>query len=141
MRTTTMVLAVGLGLAGCRAIGLMCTDMGCQGTLTVLLDRLPTEDAAVTLDLGDGPLDCGVATETTEPLCGIEDGEDGPSLRVWVGMGQAPEVVTVSVSEGGAPAVEHDLDVTWGEPWYPNGEACDGKDGGCRSGEAELALD
>jgi hypothetical protein len=141
MWTKTMVLAVALGLAGCNALGLACEEMGCQGTLTVLLDRLPTEDAALSVDLGDGPLACGVAGATTEPLCAIEDGDEGPVLSVWVGMGQAPEVVTVSVSEGGAPAVDHELSVAWGEPWYPNGKACDGKDGGCRSGEAELALD
>jgi hypothetical protein len=81
-------------------------------------------------------------------LCGAEEAgcvltndADGASLEIRVGMGQAPEVVTVSVSEGGAPAVGHELDVAWGEPWYPNGKACDGEDGGCRSGEAELALD
>lgn len=139
MRWVVKVLAVGL--AGCQALGLSCTEMGCTGTLTVLLDRMPTEDAVITLDLGDGATACGTATETTEPLCVIEDGEFGPSLSMMVGMGQDPPEIEVSVSEGGAPAEVSTLPVTWGEPWYPNGKACDGEDGGCRSGDAELALD
>lgn len=132
---------VVVALAGCRTLGLSCTDMGCLGTLTVLLDRMPSEDAVITLDLGDGPLTCGFATETTEPLCVIEDGDDGPALSARVGMGQDPPDVDVSVSEGGAPAEVSTLPVTWSDPWYPNGKACDGEDGGCRSGDAALALD
>ena len=140
-----VALLLGLGLASnvaCNALGLSCTDMGCSGTLTVFLDRAPAADAVITMDVGDGEsYVCGFATETQQPLCTLEEIDGAPVLSMTVGMGQAPETVTVTVSEAGAEPVDHLVTVEWGEPWYPNGKACDGKDGGCSAGDGDLSLD
>jgi hypothetical protein len=70
--------------------------------------------------------------------CVITTMEGVPALQMTTGMGQAPESVSVNVDEGAPRA----LGVTpvWSEAYYPNGESCDGADGGCRTGEATLEL-
>lgn len=126
-----------VGLAGCSSLGLACTEVGCFGSLVITLDRAPVTDAVITVDVGDGETwPCLPEAEAMDTICTIEDA----SLQIATGMGSpALDVVIVAVDEG-AGAVEHEVEVTWGEPYYPNGKACDGRDGGCRSGEGSLTL-
>lgn len=127
---------------GCAQLGLVCTEMGCVGTLTVTLSRALADDAVVTVDLDGEVLDCPVDPEGGQPTtgCEVRTEDAGQVLRVSSGS-TAWEEVVVSVSEGGAAAVDHVLTPEWGERFYPNGKACDGPDGGCVSGEADLDLD
>ena len=136
MRFWAVVVCVGLG--GCQAIGLSCTMMGCSGLLTVNLDREPIEGAVVEVDLGDGEVIL-CASGAEEAGCVLTNDADGASLEIRVGMGQAPDAIVVTVAEGDE-VTDYDVPVTWGEPFFPNGRACDGADGGCAEGEGDLAL-
>lgn len=130
--------AVGCGvLVGCQAVGLACTEMGCAGSITILLDRAPTEGAGIEVDLGDG--DVRICTSGGDPSSCTLDTTDGDVvLEIGVPMGSAPETIVVTVDEGAV--IDHDVAITWGEPYYPNGKACDGADGGCAAGEGALTL-
>ncbi|MEQ1731400.1 MAG: hypothetical protein ABL982_23770 [Vicinamibacterales bacterium] len=133
-------IALALVGLGCEGVGLSCTEMGCTGTWTVSIDRALAEDAVVTVDLGDGDLrTCAVTAEPYSP-CAIREVNGAAMLEVQVGMGQAPDTATVSIGEGGAEPTDYPVSITWGPATYPNGKACDGADGGCRSGESELSL-
>lgn len=123
-------------LSGC---ALSCNEMGCSGSLTVFLDRALADGSTVSIDLGDGAMDCVVDTETSLNGCILTDVDGSPAIVASTYMGQAPETASLLIDEG-AGAVTYDVTPTWSEPVYPNGEACDGTDGGCRAGEADLAL-
>ena len=82
---------------GSWAVGGCCTDAGCNGLLVIHLDRALSADAVVSVDLGDGTVDC-----------------------IWTS-----DPVRVRVSEGGGEAVEHEVQVTASEPYSPNGKRCD----------------
>ena len=55
------------------------------------------------------------------------------SLSIW----NAPPMVTVDLSEGGAASVRYPVVVFAGKPFYPNGKRCGTV---CTSGTGELAL-
>lgn len=124
---------------GCHALGLVCTEMGCIGSLTIVLSRPLADDAVVSIDLGpDGVFDCTPSGDTFTGCSLTEEGGE-PAIVVQPGAGE-PETVVVEIGEGGAEPAAYDVEVTWGDRWYPNGKACDGPDGGCVSGEGFLQL-
>lgn len=123
-------------LAGC---ALNCTEMGCSGSLTVFLDRALADGSTVSIDLGDGTMDCVEGTDTSLNGCILTEVDGSPAIVASTYMGQAPETASLLIDEG-AGAATYEVTPTWGEPAYPNGEACDGTDGGCRAGDADLTL-
>lgn len=140
--TRSISFPLALLLTGCAQLGLACTEMGCIGSLGIHLSRALADDAVVQVDL-DGELrDCLVNPEGGQPATGclVTEGDEGPEISVQMG-GVVYDEVEVRISEGGADPVSYTVAPLWGEPWYPNGKACDGEDGGCVSGEADLVLD
>ena len=135
-RSVVLVALSAVALAGC---AISCTEMGCSGSLTVFLDRALADGSTVSIDLGDGTMDCVEDTDTSLNGCILTDVDGSPAIVASTYMGQAPETVSLLIDEG-AGAVTYDVTPTWSDPVYPNGEACDGTDGGCRAGEADLAL-
>lgn len=126
-----------LALAGCEALGLACTEMGCIGTLTIFLSRPLADGALVTATVDGETVDCPPGDEVLEGcILTTVDGEAAIQMRTG---GTAWEMVDLDIDEGGGPAT-YQVNPTWGDRWFPNGEACDGPDGGCVSGEADLAL-
>jgi hypothetical protein len=120
-------------LNGCQGPDLvLCTKIGCEGVLTItLVGEIP--DGAEVSVLLDG-----------EPCVAEENGrcqlaEDGSAITVQLsfGAGEPEVVVRIAVDD---TSENHVLAPTWDEPFYPNGEECDGAEGGCVGGEAELVL-
>lgn len=120
-----------LFLLACRDPIALCTDMGCEGSLTITFDQAPAADAVITIDLGDGViLPCDRDDPTRSGECWL----DGTALVVHTPMGgEAAAHVFVMIDD-----VSHQIAVTWDDPVFPNGEDCDGPDGGCRSGTGAL---
>lgn len=116
-----------------------CTLMGCGGTLTITLDRALADDAIVAVDMGEDDLrDCTVGDDSG--ACTITELGGVTVLSISTEWGQAPETFDLELSEGGSDVVSYIVEPTWSEPHFPNGEACDGPDGGCRSASVNLAL-
>jgi hypothetical protein len=136
------LLLLALTLTGCAQLGLSCTEMGCVGTLSIYLSRELTSDASVVVELDGASVDCPVnpAGGTPSVGCAVVSGDGGAVITIDSGS-VAFEEVLVRISEGGAEAVEYAVTPEWGERYYPNGKACDGVDGGCVGGEANLALE
>lgn len=128
---TRLALVLAL-LGGCHALGLSCTEMGCMGILEITFDGELAEGAEVTVLLDGEPFACGI----DGALCQLA--EDGSGVTLQMSGTDEPEVVVrVTVDD---TSDNYTLAPTWDEPYFPNGEACDGKDGGCLDGEATLAL-
>ncbi|MES2643641.1 MAG: hypothetical protein V4850_29415 [Myxococcota bacterium] len=123
--TRLLLLAVPL-LAGC----LSCTDMACVGMLAITFDGELPDGAEVTVLLDGEPVACD------GEQCELR--EDGFGLVVILFGSDEPEVV-VRITTAGADE-DHPVSPTWDAPYFPNGEVCDGKDGGCLGGEATLAV-
>jgi hypothetical protein len=137
MRSSARMMLLGVwSVAGCDVFGRSCTLMGCSGTLTIFLDRDLAEDAEVVVDVG---FETACSSDGTELNCQIGHVEGQPALIVSTAMGEPVDTVFVSISEGGEPAIDHEVDPVWdGEAFYPNGKQCGGS---CTSGEADLQLD
>ena len=138
--TKTMLLALGMVMPGCALLGLNCTEMGCAGTLSVWMDGALVEGPAYEVVVeGFSAEPCAFSL----PLRGYEDcasiGADGQLVvSFFLPMGAAPDEVTLVLLEDGEEAARTVDRPSYGAPYYPNGEACDG--GGCRSGEATFLL-
>ncbi|MES2638046.1 MAG: hypothetical protein V4850_01130 [Myxococcota bacterium] len=120
-------------LNGCQEhIGTLCTKMGCEGVLTITLDGELPDGAEVTVLLDGEP--CVVAENGDCQLA-----EDGSAITVLLsfGAGEPEVVVRIAVDDTSDNYV---LAPDWDEPVYPNGEECDGAEGGCVGGEAVLVL-
>lgn len=124
-------------VAGCVELGLACTEMGCIGTLTVHLSRPLADDAVVSVEVDGEPRACAIDADDYGTDCALADGEDGPTVSIRTGS-RAYEHVVVTIEEAGAIVFDDEIDPEWGEVYYPNGKACDGPDGGCIGGEADL---
>ncbi len=132
-----LLIALAL-LPGCAAIGLACTEMACSGTLDIVVEGVIPEGATVEVVLGEVTETC-VVDDGTWPACSIAG--DGATIAVRTGMGQpSPAEVTVVITPVDGDPTEYTLVPEWGAPHFPNGEECDGPDGGCVSGGAELVL-
>lgn len=120
--------------SGCHALNFSCTEVGCQGTLTVFLDRALAGDAVVTVSFAGEDVTCA-----PDGACEVAEVDGQPAITIRTPMGVPEETWSLAISEGGAPAVPYEVTPVWDdETFYPNGEGCDD---GCTSGEAELALD
>ena len=134
------LMGMGLALPGCAMLGLSCTEMGCAGALSVLMDGALAEGGSYEVAVE------GLSVEPcvfSLPLQGYEDcasvDEDGQLVvSFFIPMGAAPDEVTLVLFEDGEEAVRAVEAPSYGEPYYPNGKACDG--GGCRTGEATFTL-
>ncbi len=125
-------------LTGCQGLGLSCTEMGCQGSLTIWLDRDLSEDAIVELEQGARFVECSFDAEYAD-TCNVTMVDGQLAIVVMTSMSEPPESYVVAISEGGADPVVYDVFPDWSDDvFYPNGEACGG---GCTSGEAEILLD
>lgn len=119
------------GIHGC------CTEAGCFGSITILLDRSLSDDAVVSVEIDSQTLPCGTTEDFRE--CMLTEADGRRAIRVKTGMGEQPDAVVVSVSEGGVAADEYEVRPTWDDDaYYPNGKRCGA---GCTSGTAELVLD
>ena len=133
--------------AGCIAPALNCTMMGCQGELLVAVDGSTLEDGEYTVDLVidgisdncafDVPFNSETASCTGSLT--IEPSGNTIEIRSFLMMGQTFESVDVVVSENDRVAYDENAVITWDEPFYPNGEACD-RGFGCYAGAVEVAL-
>lgn len=139
-RVSVALLSLGLALHGCAMLGLSCTEVGCAGALSVLMDGA----------LADGvPYEVSVEGLSVEPCvftlplqgyedCASVDAEGQLVLSFFIPMGAAPDEVTLILLEDGEEAVRAVEAPSYGEPYYPNGKACDG--GGCRTGDVAFTL-
>lgn len=130
-------------LAGCGAVPIACTEIGCTGSLTLSFTGRTWDDGASYTLTVSGEFD-GEPCVLTLPDVGC-DGQtvavDGDTLTVGVRMPMGtPDEVHVLLETDDSVVHDGDHAVDWGEPFYPNGRACDGRDGGCAAGEAIIAL-
>ena len=134
------LLALGMAMPGCAMLGLNCTEMGCAGALSVLMDGALADGVAYEVAVeGFSAEPCVFSL----PLQGYEDcasidAEGQFVVSFFIPMGEAPDEVTLVLLENGEEAFRTVEEPSYDEPYYPNGEACDGD--GCRSGEATFLL-
>ena len=140
----SLVLAALTG--GCIALS-HCTEMGCMGSyslsfeadgwedgeyaLDVFFDELVATDCAFTLPLAE-QVNCEGAT-----VVALEDGV--LSVRVSTPMNEDLFEADISLTQGETVLLEEVVEPAWGEPYWPNGEACD-RGYGCLSATESFSL-
>ena len=140
-----LILSAPVALQGCGS--LICTEMGCAGTLMLTIDGTELIDGssyALSVDMGED------GTERCEWIWSDESGADTDCARVdedgrvlldlVLSMGVTPESITVTLEEDGEALISNVVEPEWSEPYYPNGETCDAGIG-CSSASIELAMD
>ena len=140
-----LILSTPLALQGCGSLN--CTEMGCAGMLALTIDGAELIDGssyALSVDMGEE------GTELCEWTWSDESGADTDCARVdedgqvlldlVLGMGVAPESITVTLEEDGEALISSEVEPEWSEPYYPNGEECDA-DYGCSSASIAFGID
>lgn len=143
---TRLAIAVALSAfaGGC---ALTCTEMGCNGTyalsfeadswddgdyvLSVDFDGMGAEECAFSLP-ADGEQACDSFTAIT-----VEDGV--LSIAVRTPMNEDLIEADVELSIGDTVLFAELVEPAWGEPFWPNGKACD-RGYGCLSAEDAFSL-
>lgn len=143
MTRVSAAAALALGLAGCDVLPpLSCTEIGCASQLVIDVADAPP---------GDRDFDVTVTVDGEDYACSGVIGAEGlfcDGIEIFPTDTGYTVTVNLPPAEGGAPvhltlgwdgtvAVDDDLDVTWGEPFAPNGEGCDPV---CTSGEAVVEI-
>ena len=139
-RVTMALMGLTLALPGCAMLGLSCTEIGCAGSLSVLMDGALAEGESYEVSVE------GFYAEPCVFSLPLEGYEDCASIdptgqlvvSFYIPMGEAPDEVTLVVFEDGEEASRAVEMPSYGEPYHPNGKACDG--GGCRSAEVVFVL-
>jgi len=138
------IACVALAATGCAAQ--MCTEIGCNDAVVLAVD-LGTLTEAATLEVrgDDGGLltTCAFEADGSLAASGCTDGaewtvnDDAPATLMI--FGGSPEALTsVDVSRIQGDQVDEDTsDIDWGDPSYPNGEACPPE---CYTGQAEVTF-
>ena len=142
-------LALGLALSaltgGC--IALSCQEVGCNGTyalsfeadeweegayaLTVFLDGMESVDCVITLPLESASSCDGVSA--------VELADGILSVMVYTPMNEDLVEADIALSMDGTVLLEEVVEPAWGEPYWPNGQACD-RGYGCLSASDAFSL-
>jgi hypothetical protein len=152
MRLLHLLSLAPIVAGGCSRMDGYCTEMGCSGSLDLVFEAesWAEGDYQVTMDVGGDYLErCRFTIPLSEPnpragsSCWVAPTFDGTRLSVSMptpGDDSLVEVVVVLLVDDKV-VFEETLAPEWGEPFYPNGEACDGDEGyGCLSGEETIEL-
>ena|GEM_PF-4479737 len=143
-RFKALIALAPVALASC--VPLACEEMGCIGMLSLSVDGATWQEGAeyaLSVDLGDDGIETCTWTWSTEsddqPTCAQVDPDGAVHMDINLGMGVAPESISVALEEDGADLLADDVFPEWSEPYYPNGERCDGGNG-CQSASVTIAL-
>ena len=128
--------------------GLDCTAMGCSGefVLNLSVDGLIEANYELTLGIDNETETCTFALpfDVRNALCSLDSliSMEGDVVRVkrYTAMGEHFETVQVSLFASELNVLSGSFDTQWSEPYYPNGEECDG-DLGCRSGNVTVRVE
>ena len=145
MMKTSLTLVVGL--IACEPVGLYCTDMGCVGQMVIHLpmDALMDAEYVLRLEYGDVVERCTFTLPFTGDSVQCEQGatltleEGAVTLRQDLYMGENFDTLFVELFEQDLNRLSETVDIDWSEPFYPNGEECDG-DYGCRNTTIDLVV-
>ena len=152
MQKVAMMCGVGMGFLAVACMdgsgGLDCTEMGCSGSLEVLLSQEGLSDGEYILSLDmDGeletcsfilPFDAAAVSCSAGSEMGLEAGDI--TVRIMTPMGGNFEVLAVDLAEQDSSVFSTTVNVDWSEPFYPNGEECD-IGFGCYSGSVDLVVE
>ena len=118
--------------------GAVCTEIGCQTYASFELPDLPDGTYRIEIDLEGQPIACDFALPEDaalgcEGLVEIWNGADGVTIAAYPEEPtELPASATVLLTDSeGTALIDEAVDLAWGDPVYPNGEACD--ELGCRS--------
>jgi len=139
-RATIALMGLALALPGCAALGLSCTEVGCMASLSVMMQGSFLEGEAyevVIEEMAEEPCVFTLPLQGDEG-CVASDDEGRLVVTVYLPMGEAPEDVTLVLYEDGEEAARSVERPSYGDPYYPNGKACDGV--GCVSGQVDFVL-
>lgn len=128
-------------LHGC---ALNCTEMGCQGGITVyLLGTAQDGEWSFEMEKDGVTSVCNLTLPDGEPVCSspLEVSVDSEGITVtWVTMmGETGTLAHLRASRDGTLLIDEDVPLEWSAPVYPNGKACD--DGmGCSNASTNFAI-
>ena len=137
-----------LTVAGCET-GMMCTEMGCGGSLTINASAEDWADGTYDLEvqLGDNdPQVCSFVMPFDDASvdCDFELAlsSEGSELSVELSTRMGEDASDVTLSLSGTEVATDTIAISWGAPLYPNGETCDAGNG-CVSSQVawDLAFD
>lgn len=127
---------------GC-VVGFGCSEIGCLSTLTLAVTgaAIDGRDIDVTVVVGGQIAQCaGTVIDGALACEGLEISETATGWEANVALtsgDEEPAQAQVLVTLDGVTAFDGDVDVTWGDPFRPNGPMCEPV---CVGGEAEIAL-
>jgi hypothetical protein len=147
IRTPAALSLAVVALAGCDPLfGRSCTFMSCGSVLAIeVADAPPGDrdfDVTVTVD-GEARTCAGVVGPEGLSCEEVQIAASEGGYTITVGLGASLEgepapVLALTLGWDGTVVYDGALDVSWGQPVYPNGEGCEPV---CFPGHAEVTIE